>query len=455
MKFYNTLSGTLQNFIPINKKQIKMYVCGPTVYDRPHLGNARSVVIYDVLYRFLCFTYGKDKVTYVRNITDVDDKINARALELGTSIQELTSSIYEIFQSDMKYLHCLSPTHEPKATEHIKEMIDIIEKLIKNKHAYVKNNHVYFDVMSMDNYGALSGRSLDEMISGVRIEVSEDKKNPGDFVLWKPSSSKDDKSSIFDSPWGPGRPGWHIECSAMSNVFLGETFDIHGGGADLIFPHHTNEIAQSVCAFPGSKYANFWIHNGFLTVNGAKMSKSLGNFINVQDFIDGDISGEIVRYMLLSTHYRKPFDYNKKALYDATEMIDYFYRALDNLETYKVDVPEEFISYLSDDLNLSEAFSYMRELAKNIHKAKTNSNKEIFASMLRACGNLLGFFAQEPSEYFYNKKTIDKKYIASMIEKRKKAKLDKDWALADQIRNELKEQGIELEDNPDGSTNIR
>jgi cysteinyl-tRNA synthetase len=215
------------------------------------------VVIYDVLYRILCFTYGKDKVTYVRNITDVDDKINAKAIDLGITIQELTSNVYQQFQNDVQYLNCLSPTHEPKATEHIQGMIDIIEKLIKKQHAYVKSNHVYFDVTSMDNYGALAGRNLDEMISGVRIEVSEDKENPGDFVLWKPASQKDDKSSIFDSPWGPGRPGWHIECSAMSKAFLGEDFDIHGGGADLIFPHHTNEIAQSLCAFPGSKYAHF------------------------------------------------------------------------------------------------------------------------------------------------------------------------------------------------------
>lgn len=455
MKLYNTLSKKLEEFTPIDASNVRMYVCGPTVYDRPHLGNARSVVVYDVLYRLLTHTYGKDKVTYARNITDVDDKINARALELGISIQELTSKTYEEFKSDMEYLGCLRPNHEPKATEHISHIIEIAEKLIENGNAYVANNHVYFDVTSFDEYGELSGRSLSDMIAGARIEVSEDKKHPGDFVLWKPASENDDASSVFDSPWGPGRPGWHIECSAMSKNFLGEDFDIHGGGADLIFPHHTNEIAQSRCAHQGSKYARFWVHNGFLTVGGDKMSKSLGNFTNLGHFIDKDIKGEIVRLMLLSAHYRKPLDYNEKTLYDSTETMDYFYRALSNIETRAVDIPEEFLDHLKDDMNISESIAYMRHLAKEIHKSDSDPEKQKYASELKACGNLLGLLNENADIWLKGNTAIDETYVLEMIEKRREAKASRDFALADQIRDELKAKGIELEDKPDGSVDWR
>ncbi len=447
MKLYNTLSNKLEEFIPIDRKNVSMYVCGPTVYDRPHIGNARSVVIYDLLYRALTVMYGH--VTYVRNITDVDDKINARAIELGITIQELTSSVYKEFQSDMKYLGCLNPTHEPKATEHIAGIIKIIELLIAGNHAYVTNHHVYFDVTSYEDYGALSGRSLDEMIAGVRIDVSEDKKHPGDFVLWKPVSLKDDPSSIFDSPWGKGRPGWHIECSAMSSHFLGTEFDIHGGGADLIFPHHTNEIAQSCGAFPGSKYAHYWVHNGFLTVDGAKMSKSLGNFLTMQNFIDQNIPGEVIRYMLLSTHYRKPLNYNEKQLHDATESMNYLYRALHNVQVEAAAVPQEFLDYLLDDLNAAKAFSYMHEIAKNINKTTDLSLRLKYASELKACGNLLGILQQTPEEWFTGSAEVDEQYIIDMIEKRRLAKEQKNWAMADQIRKELQDNGVELEDHPE------
>jgi cysteinyl-tRNA synthetase len=455
LKLYNTLSKNLEEFTPIDPSNVRMYVCGPTVYDRPHLGNARSVVVYDVLYRLLVKLYGMDNVTYARNITDVDDKINARALELGVSIQELTSKTHKEFTSDMEYLGCQRPNHEPKATEHIQQIIEIAEKLIGNGNAYVSNDHVYFDVTSFDEYGELSGRNLDDMLEGVRIDVSENKKHPGDFVLWKPASKKDDKSSVFESPWGPGRPGWHIECSAMSKNFLGEDFDIHGGGADLVFPHHTNEIAQSRCAHKGSKYARFWVHNGFLTVGGEKMSKSLGNFTNLGHFIDQNIKGEIVRFMLLSSHYRKPLDYNEKALYDATETMDYFYRALSNLDNGKVESSEEFISHLKDDLNISESVVYMRELAKNIHKSDSDADKQKYASMLKACGNLIGILEEDSSAWFKSGKKIDEAYILDMIEKRDQAKAAKDFARADQIRDELKSKGIGLEDKPDGSVGWR
>ncbi len=454
MKFYNTLSNKLEEFIPIDIQNIRIYVCGPTVYDRPHIGNARSVVVYDALYRILRKIYGDEHVTYVRNITDVDDKINARSIELGITIQELTSSTYKEFHSDMEYLGCLDPTHEPKATEHIEDMINIIQLLIKGNHAYIAAGHVYFDVTSSKDYGALSGRTLDEMIAGSRIEVSQDKKHPGDFVLWKPSSEKDDVSSIFDSPWGKGRPGWHIECSAMSSHFFGHEFDIHGGGADLIFPHHTNEIAQSCCAFPGSKFAKFWIHNGFLTVDGAKMSKSLGNFLTMEHFIDKKIHGEVVRYWLLSTNYRKPIDFNEKALYDAGESMNYLYRSLENIETQEVDIPTEFMKFLEDDLNITAGFSYMHNLAKNINKSDNVDEKKSYANQLKACGNLLGILQKTSKEWFAIS-DIDNDHINSLIEKRKIAKSNKDWALADKIRKELHDMGIDIEDHKDGSTSWR
>jgi cysteinyl-tRNA synthetase len=455
MKLYNTLTNTLEEFTPLEAGKVKMYVCGPTVYDRPHIGNARSVVVYDMLYRILMHIYGQDNVTYVRNITDVDDKINVRAKELSITIQELTSRIYSQFQSDMKYLGALNPTYEPKATEHISNIIEIIEILIKNGNAYVAKDHVYFDVTSDKNYGELSGRNLDDMIAGARIEVVEDKKHPGDFVLWKPASQKDDPSSVFKSPWSDGRPGWHIECSAMSRSFLGTDFDIHGGGADLIFPHHTNEIAQSTCAFKGSKYAKYWIHNGFLTVNGEKMSKSLGNFYTLGEFIDKGIKGEVMRYLLLSTHYRKPLDYNEKALYDAKETIEYLYRSLSGLNLEKVEAPSEFINHLKDDLNTSEAFAYLRELAKNINKTDDNAEKIKLGSALKACGSLLGFLNQNPKDFLSGNKDVDESYILERIARRKEAKANKDWALADQIRSELDTIGIELKDHQDGSTSWR
>lgn len=455
MKLYNTLTNKLEEIVPIEEGKVKMYVCGPTVYDRPHIGNARSVVVYDMLYRILMHLYGKENVTYARNITDVDDKINVRAKELKVTIQELTSKTYDLFKSDMDYLGALSPSYEPKATEHIASIIEIVQKLIENGNAYVSGDHVYFDVTSDPNYGELSGRSLDDMMAGARIEVAEDKKHPGDFVLWKPASPKDDSSSVFESPWGAGRPGWHIECSAMSKSFLGTDFDIHGGGADLIFPHHTNEIAQSTCAFKGSKYAKYWVHNGFLTVNGDKMSKSLGNFLTLGDFIDKDIKGEVMRYLLLSTHYRKPLDYNEKALYDAKDTMEYLYRSISNIDMTDADVPEEFLNHLKDDLNISEAFAYLRELAKEINKSDNAQEKQKLASKLRACGNLLGFLADDPKEFLSGNKEVDEKYILEMISKRKQAKMEKNWALADQIRSQLESIGIELEDHPDGSTSWR
>lgn len=330
LQLYNTLSGKKEPFKPLKEDHVTMYVCGPTVYARPHIGNARSVVVYDVLFRLLSTLY--PQVTYVRNITDVDDKINAAAIERGISIQALTSEVTQWFHDDITALGCLPPTHEPRATEHIDGMIEMIEQLIDRGHAYVGSDgeHVLFDVTSYHNYGLLSGRKLEDQEAGARVAVESYKHHAGDFVLWKPADDEDDASSKFDSPWGVGRPGWHIECSVMSSRFLGNSFDIHGGGADLKFPHHENEIAQSCCANEGSVYARYWVHNGFLTVNGEKMSKSLGNFVTVRDLLDAGIKGEVIRLALLMSKYNEPLDWNSEKIRDAEKLLDKWYRiALD------------------------------------------------------------------------------------------------------------------------------
>jgi len=433
IKFFNTLSKEKEIFQPIEKDHIKFYVCGPTVYSRPHIGNARSIVIYDLLYRFLQKKF--KKVTYVRNITDVDDKINQAAVENKISIKELTNKIIKNFNSDINYLNVLKPNFEPKATENIPEIIKLIEKLIANKNAYISENHVLFDVNSYSDYGKLSRRNLDEMIAGARIEKANYKKNPLDFVLWKPASDKDDISSIFDSPWGRGRPGWHIECSAMSSKFLGQDFDIHGGGADLQFPHHENEIAQSKCANIGSNYAKYWLHNGFLTVSGEKMSKSLGNFITVADLIKKNISGIIIRYLLLSTHYRKPLDFTDKSLQDATKSIAKFYAILNedsfSLPKYDNSYLGKVISALSDDLNSPLAFSILHSLIKDY---KSSENKEKLTSNLV---EILEFLGLLDKNYFDNKaqNKIDEEYILAKIEQRNIAKKNKNYTQADNIRD--------------------
>ena len=450
MKLHNTLTQTKQEFTTLTPGKVAMYVCGPTVYERPHIGNARCFMVYDVLYRLLINKYSSENITYVRNITDVDDKINARALDLGVTIQELTSKTYAEFHEDMSYLNCLNPTHEPKATEHINGIIAINEKLIENGHAYISEGHVYFDVTSARDYGCLSGRNLDEMIAGSRVEVSENKRHPGDFVLWKPASARDDKSSVFESPWGAGRPGWHIECSAMSNYFLGTDFDIHGGGADLIFPHHTNEIAQSCCAFPGSKFARFWVHNGFLTVNGEKMSKSLGNFMTVHDLKQKGVKGEVIRYLLLSTHYRKPLDFSDKAIYDAKESLDYLYRALEYRELdsgVHSGINDEFLAYLEDDLNTPAALHLMHDLAKQINKA---TEKTELARQLIACGNLIGLLFEQ--DWFKADADLDVEHVDALIAKRIDAKKSRQFDVADAIRADLVALGVEIEDRPDGTS---
>ncbi|AAL02649.1 cysteine--tRNA ligase [Rickettsia parkeri] len=447
---YNTLSRTKEVFNPQDQANVKMYVCGPTVYYNPHIGNSRSGVVYDLLYRIVIKIFGEKAVKYVRNITDVDDKIIDRAALLGVTIDELTDKVTKEFHKNMAYLGCMLPSIEPKATKHIDVMIAIIERLIAKDHAYIADNHVYFDVLSAPNYTELSNRNLEEMFEGVHVENSKTKKNPQDFVLWKPAKQNESANMNFESPWGLGRPGWHIECSAMSYKYLGENFDIHGGGADLIFPHHTNEIAQSRCAFPSSTYAKYWVHNGFLTVNGEKMSKSLGNFITVRDLMDKQIQGEVVRLFLLSSHYRRPLDYNDKAIEDAKKTLDYWYRAIENINVQKIDLPHDFMQSLLDDMNTPLAVKIINDYAKGVFISKTEEERQLNASAIITCANFIGLMNKTPHEWFNS--GVDELYVNELVNKRLEAKKQKNWLLADQIRNQLLEEKIILEDRPDGTT---
>lgn len=450
IKIFNTLSRKEEELKTLEPDHLRMYVCGPTVYDCPHLGNARSAVVYDLFYRFFKRVY--PRVTYVRNITDVDDKINLAARERKITISELTKEVTNIFHQDMDELNVLRPTVEPRATEHISDMVIMIEELVKNDNAYVSEGHVLFNVKSYKDYGALSRRSLDEMIAGSRVEIASYKKDPLDFVLWKPADAQDDASSVFDSPWGKGRPGWHIECSAMSSRYLGADFDVHGGGADLQFPHHENEIAQSRCTNTSSHYARFWIHNGFLTVNGEKMSKSLKNFITVRDLLHKNINGIVIRYLLLATHYRKPFDYNQKTLDDAKKSIEKFYAAFDendllqyrenpspNLETSHL--MQNILRDLSDDLNAAKVFALLHAEVPEIKLGHNKKTKSDFIEVLDFLGLIDDkFFAKQATN------SVDENYIIEQIALRSQAKDRQDWAEADKIRKDLLAQNIALED---------
>ncbi len=461
LSLYNTLTQRHEIFKPLDKNLVKMYVCGPTVYDSPHIGNARSVVVYDILQRILVHIFGKEHVLYVRNITDIDDKIIERAKSLNIPINQLTQQTTIAFHRDMAYLGCQSPNIEPKATEHVAEMLAIIEQLIAFKYAYVADKHVYFDVSAAKDYTKLSRRQLDELLQGVRIENDISKRHPQDFVLWKivDEGSLKDLECVFDSPWGAGRPGWHIECSAMSNKYLGQTFDIHGGGADLIFPHHTNEIAQSTCAFEGSLFAKTWVHNGFLTVNGNKMSKSLGNFVTVKELLEKNIPGETIRLFLLSTHYRKPLDFNDKALHDSSKLLNYWYRALSDANTSPINLPDNFLASLFDDMNTSLAIKIINDYAKQAHAATKEDDKTIYTSLMLACANFIGLL-ELPADQWFTPDSSEIKQdndvnIEELIEKRLLAKQEKNWALADKIRGDLLKLGIVLEDKPDGETKWR
>jgi cysteinyl-tRNA synthetase len=463
---HNTLTRRKEEFKPLDAKNVRMYVCGPTVYDRPHLGNARSVVVYDVLYRLLMQLYGKEHVTYVRNITDVDDKINAAAKQNGEAISALTSRVEGWFHDDIAALNCLLPTKEPHATAHIKQMIAIIEKLIANGHAYVSQGHALFAVDSYKDYGALSGRKLDELIAGARVEVESYKKHPGDFVLWKPAEDGDDPSSVFDSPWGKGRPGWHIECSAMSSEYLGDNFDIHGGGADLMFPHHENEIAQSRCAAKNSHFARTWVHNGFLTVNGEKMSKSLGNFITVKDLLDKGVQGEVIRLAFLMTKYNEPLDWSEKLLSDAKIMLDYWYRAIENTNSISEEKANAALSELNqetllqpllDDLNTPLFISHLNQLAQHcigLRQANAMVSDAYAFYLKKYASNIIGLLNHTPNHWFKGTDSDDAD-IQAKIDARIAAKKAKNFAEADRIRKELADAGIILEDRPNGTTDWR
>jgi cysteinyl-tRNA synthetase len=434
LKLYDTLTRQKRVFTPIDPARVRMYVCGPTVYDYAHIGNARPVIVFDVLFRLLRHLYGEKHVTYVRNITDVDDKINARAAERGIAIRDLTEETYKNFKADVTALGCLPPTVEPRATEHIEEMKTLIERLVKGGHAYVVDEHVLFSVPSMPDYGKLSNRSLDEMIAGARVEVAPYKKDATDFVLWKPSKEGEPG---WPSPCGiktPGRPGWHIECSAMSWKHLGETFDIHGGGIDLVFPHHENEIAQSRCAFHTGVMANYWMHNGFLQVEGEKMSKSLGNFITIHELLK-DWPGEVVRLNMLRTHYRQPMDWTLRGLKESDQILDNWTKNVDLASSKAEELAPGVRDALADDLNTPQAIAELHSLSSNGDRA--------LAPTLRA----LGFSRRPPPRV-----SVDEGKVTGLIAQRNEARKAKDFKESDRIRDELAAMGVVLKDSKDGTT---
>jgi cysteinyl-tRNA synthetase len=465
LTIYNTLTRRKEPFEPIDPENVRMYVCGPTVYDFAHIGNARPVVVFDVLYRLLRYMYGEDHVTYVRNITDVDDKIIAAAKETGEAISAITERFTDAFHADMGALNALPPDVEPRATAHIPEMIALIETLIAGGNAYAAEGHVLFAVSSMADYGKLSRHSRAELIDGARVEVAPYKKDPADFVLWKPS---DDDQPGWDSPWGFGRPGWHLECSAMSEKHLGVPFDIHGGGRDLIFPHHENEIAQSRCAHGGGEFARSWMHNGYLTVEGEKMSKSLGNFFTVRDLL-AKAPGEAIRYNMLGTHYRQPADWTDAGLEEAKSIMDTLYQALRSVHDVEAEPavhwPEKLLEVLQDDLNTPLVRGVLRNLARELNKATSDTEKAALKGQLLAAGKAVGLLQQDPEDWFKKSRADvsgsesgagpSDDEVLELITARADARASKDFGRADSIRAELADAGVILEDRPDGTTDWR
>ena len=459
LQLHNTLTRTKEAFRPLDPAHVRMYVCGPTVYDDIHIGNARPLVVFDVLYRLLKHSYAQAKVTYVRNITDVDDKIIDRAAESGEAIDDLTRRTTERFHAAAAALGCLEPDVEPRATDHIAQMVAMIETLIEKGHAYQAAGEVLFSVPSMPDYGKLSGRNRDEMIAGARVDVSSHKRDPADFILWKPSSGE---QPGWDSPWGPnggkGRPGWHIECSAMSEHYLGTQFDIHGGGVDLVFPHHENEIAQSLCAHPDETFAQVWVHNGYLMSEGEKMSKSLGNFYTVTELLD-EFPGEALRLALLMTHYRQPLDFTKDGVREAIARLDRYYLAMKAVESSDVEESsinvagdEEFGDALHDDLNTPAALSALDGQATRLIHAKPDEQAQLGLAFRRNA-NQLGLLEGGSACWFTRGTTGDEQTkIEALITDRIAARAAKDFAEADRIRDELAAQGIVLEDSAGGTT---
>ena len=454
IKIYNSFSGNKEAFVPIKKDHVKIYVCGPTVYNYAHIGNARPAVVFDTFVRFLRSQFSK--ITHVSNITDIDDKIIAAALEKDLPISEITEKYTDIYNADLNTLGVHAPDFQPKATEFIPEMIELIKVLIDKGHAYEKEGHVLFHVLSFENYGCLSKRNRDEQIAGSRVEVAPFKKDAADFVLWKPSS---DIQPGWDSPWGFGRPGWHLECSVMSEKTLGLPFDIHGGGRDLVFPHHENEIAQSCCASgiknDPSSYAKYWMHNGFVTVNGEKMSKSLNNITLIKDLTDL-YKGEVIRLTLLSSHYRQGLDWNESIIHQSEKLLDKLYKILSdegiNSAPTSSNFDEDILEALADDLNTPKVISVLNSLAKK-YSQDSSINKKDIAEKIKTSGNLIGILNEDPVRWFErDSKDLDIELIEDLMRQRDQAKSDKDYAKADSIRDELVGLGVEILDSQDGSS---
>ncbi len=453
LQLHNTLTRRKEAFAPLDPENVRLYVCGPTVYDFAHIGNARPVVVFDVLFRLLKQLYGAGQVTYARNITDVEDKIIKAAQENGEAIEALTARTTDAFHQDMAALGALPPSIEPRATDHIPQMVAMIETLIAKGHAYAAEGHVLFNVPSMADYGQLSGRDREEMIAGARVEVAPYKKDPADFVLWKPSTPE---QPGWDSPWGRGRPGWHIECSAMSEAHLGQVFDIHAGGQDLIFPHHENEIAQSRCSHGTALMAKVWMHNGYVVVGGKKMSKSLGNFFTVRELLEEGYPGEAIRLTLLSGHYRQPLDVTREKIEEAKAQLDRLYGALRHageVQAGPADAPDAMLAALEDDLNTPQALAELHEVAGALNKAADPNEKARLEGQLLAGGALLGLLEADPEAWFQGGSgSLSANEIEARIEARKQARKAKDFAEADRIRDDLAAQGILLEDGPEGTT---
>jgi cysteinyl-tRNA synthetase len=456
LKLHNTQTRTKEDFVPIDPSNVRMYVCGPTVYDYAHIGNARPVIVFDLLFRLLRHLYGPEHVTYVRNVTDVDDKINARAAERGVPIREITEGTLKQFHADIAALGVLSPTIEPRATEHIAEMKALIERLVANGHAYVAEEHVLFDVPAMPDYGSLSKRPLDEMEAGARVDVAPYKRSPLDFVLWKPSKPGE---PAWPSPAGiatPGRPGWHIECSAMSWKHLGEIFDIHAGGIDLVFPHHENEVAQSRCCFGTKVMANVWMHNGFLQVEGEKMSKSLGNFVTINELLATDRfggrawRGEVLRLAMLRTHYRQPIDWTVRALEESQAILDRWYQIDTSVSGDRDELDEEVVEALEDDLNTPKALARLHWLYGEIKGPAAGFQQILLKRRLKRAAQFMGLLEHSMEEWF--RPSQDRARIENILKARSVARSAKNWAESDRIRDELAAMGIALKDNKDGTT---
>lgn len=453
LRLYDTAARRKRDFVPQDPARVTMYVCGPTVYGPAHIGNFRPAVVFDVLFRLLRHVYGENHVLYARNFTDVDDKINAAAAEAGVDISVITEKYTAVYLDDSKALGILRPTLEPTATGHMAEIIETIDALMKAGHAYAAEGHVLFSIGDCEGYGALSRRSQDDMIAGARVEVAPYKKNPADFVLWKPSKAGE---PVWNSPFGPGRPGWHTECVAMIGAALGPSIDIHGGGMDLVFPHHENEVAQAQCLHHDAPLARYWVHNGFVSMNAEKMSKSLGNIIRPSELLARGVKGEVIRYALLSGHYRAPLDWTDKLIEQARKSLDRLYgvlRRLSTVETGQAEPPAAVLEALMDDLNTPKALAALFEIAGRANKADSDAGRAQAKGELIAAGALMGLFQSDPDAWFgIDALTPERRaQIDALIDERALARAGKDFARADTLRAELDGLGVLVDDGPEGS----